>query len=100
MSVTNDTLRLQQIKSTIDRGRTEKARAEATLESLAKQEADINRQLEELGVAPENLEAEIESLKTQIAEQLSKAEQLLAPPPPAPAQVASDAASVTVQGGR
>lgn len=99
MSTSNDALRLQQLKSTIDRGRTEKARAEATLESLAKQEADINRQLEELGVEPENLEAEIESLKAQIAEQLNKAEQLLAPPPPAPAQVALDAAS-TVQGGR
>lgn len=80
MSTNNEALRLQQIKSTIDRGRTEKARAEATLETLAKQEADIHRQLADLGVAPENLESEIESLKAQVAEQLSKAEQLLAPP--------------------
>lgn len=80
MSVNNEAIRLQTIKSQIERGRTEKARAEATLESLAKQEADIHKQLAELGVTPENLEAEIEALKTQIADLLSKAEQLLAPP--------------------
>ena len=76
----NEAIRLENIKQTIERGKTEVARAEATLESLAKQEADIHRQLADLGVAPENLEAEIESLKAQIAELLSKAEQLLAPP--------------------
>lgn len=80
MSTNNETLRLQAIKSTIDRGRTEKARAEATLETLDKQEADIHQQLAALGVKPENLEAEIESLKAQIAQQLSQAEALLAPP--------------------
>lgn len=79
-SASSDSLRLEQLKSTIERGKTEKARAEATLETLQKQEAEIHRQLAELGVAPENLEAEIETLKAQIAEQLSKAEQLLAPP--------------------
>jgi chromosome segregation ATPase len=81
--MSNEAIRLQNIKSQIERGRTEKARAEATLETLAKQEADIHVQLRELGVAPENLESEIESLKAQIAEQLSKAEELLAPPAPA-----------------
>jgi len=78
--MSNEAIRLQNIKSQIERGRTEKARAEATLESLAKQEQDIVKQLAELGVTPENLEAEIERLKTEIAELLSKAEQLLAPP--------------------
>lgn len=75
----NEALRLQNIKTTIERGRTEKARAEATLESLQKQEDDIHRQLAELGVEPENLASEIERLKAQIAEQLSQAEALLAP---------------------
>jgi chromosome segregation ATPase len=78
--MSNEAIRLQNIKSQIERGRTEKARAEATLESLQKQEQDIVKQLAELGVAPENLEAEIERLKTEIAELLSKAERLLAPP--------------------
>lgn len=75
--MSNEAIRLQNIKSQIERGRTEKARAEATLESLAKQEQDIVKQLAELGVTPENLEAEIERLKSEIAEQLSKAEKLL-----------------------
>ncbi len=78
--MSNEAIRLQNIKSQIERGRTEKARAEATLESLAKQEQDIHQQLAALGVSPENLEAEIERLKTEIAELLSKAERLLAPP--------------------
>ncbi len=80
MSVNSEATRLQNIKSMIDRGRTEKARAEATLEALAKQEQEIHQQLEALGVSPENLDAEIERLKAEIAEQLSKAEQLLAAP--------------------
>lgn len=80
LTTNNEAIRLQQIKATIDRGRTEKARAEATLESLQKQEEEIHRQLAELGVKPENLEAEIERLKVEIADQLSQAEALLAPP--------------------
>jgi len=93
MPIGNETARLQDLKSTIERGRTEVARAEATLESLQKQEAEIHGQLRELGVAPENLEAEIARLQAEVAEKLSKAEALLAPasttastasPPPAP----------------
>lgn len=80
ITTSNEAIRLQNIKATIDRGRTEKARAEATLESLQKQEEEIHRQLTELGVEPENLQAEIERLKAEIAEQLSQAEALLAPP--------------------
>jgi len=80
VSINNETIRLQNIKSTIDRGRTETARAGATLEALAKQESDIHRQLAELGVAPEVLDAEIEALKSKFAEHLSRAETLLASP--------------------
>lgn len=76
----NDTVRLQNLKNTIERGRTEVARAEATLESLQKQEAEIHSQLREMGVEPENLDAEIARLKAEVAEKLSQAEQLLAPP--------------------
>lgn len=75
----NDAARLQDLKSTIERGRTEVARAEATLESLQKQEAEIHGQLRELGVEPENLDAEIAKLQAEVAERLSKAEALLAP---------------------
>jgi len=79
MSVNNDTIRLQNLKALIERGRTEVARAEATLESLKKQEEEIHRQLRELGVAPEQLEAEIERLKSEIAARLDEAEKLLEP---------------------
>lgn len=91
MPIRNETARLQDLKSTIERGRTEVARAEATLESLQKQEAEIHGQLRELGVEPENLEAEIARLQAEVAEKLAQAEALLAPPttaaaptPPAP----------------
>lgn len=80
VATTNDAVRLQNLKSTIERGRTEVARAEATLESLQKQEADINAQLRALGVEPENLDIEIARLKAEVAEKLSKAEALLAAP--------------------
>jgi len=79
MSMNNDAVRLQNLKNLIERGRTEVARAEATLESLQKQEAEIHAQLRELGVEPENLDAEIERLKAEIAEKLNQAEKLLQP---------------------
>lgn len=79
MSVNGDTIRLQNLKGLIERGRTEVARAEATLESLQKQEAEIHAQLRELGVEPENLDAEIARLKADIAEKLNQAEALLQP---------------------
>lgn len=79
MSVSNDAVRLQNLKAAIERGRTEVARAEATLESLMKQEEEIHCQLRELGVEPENLNAEIERLKAEIAEKLNQAEALLRP---------------------
>ncbi len=77
----NDAVRLQNLKNTIERGRTEVARAEATLESLQKQEAEIHAQLREMGVEPENLDNEIARLKAEVAEKLNQAERLLAPPP-------------------
>lgn len=80
VNVNNETVRLQNLKSTIERGRTEVARAEATLETLQKQEADIHAQLREHGVEPEQLDVEIARLKAEVADKLGKAEALLAPP--------------------
>lgn len=79
MSISNDAVRLQNLKNLIERGRTEVARAEATLESLKKQEEEIHRQLRELGVEPDQLDAEIERLKAEIAANLDEAEKLLEP---------------------
>lgn len=79
MAGTNGTLeaRLQVLKARIDAARTEKARAEATLEQLEKQRAEILAQLAELGVSEESLPGEIERLEREIAEALAEAEQLL-----------------------
>lgn len=76
---TNDTVteRLKTLKAKIDQGKTEKTRAEANLESLEKQKAEIVAELNTLGVKPENLDAEIERLSAEIEAGLSEAEGLL-----------------------
>ncbi len=71
------TARLAGLKSTIEQGRTEKARAEATLEGLNRQEAEIVAELAEMGVTPENLDAEIKSLREKVDAGLAEAEKLL-----------------------
>lgn len=69
--------RLNALKARIDAARTEKARAEATLEQLERQRAEILAQLVELGVTEDELPAEIERLEREIAETLTEAERLL-----------------------
>jgi predicted nucleic acid-binding Zn-ribbon protein len=89
VTITNDTVRLQNLKSTIDRGKTEKARAEATLEELKKQETSLKDQSRTLGVEPENIDSEITRLQNDIEHGLSEAERLLNPataPAAAPGQ--------------
>ena len=71
------TQRLESLKQSIERGKTEKARAEATLESLQRQEAEIHAELAELGVLPENLEAEIKRVRETVEQGLQEAERLL-----------------------
>lgn len=76
----DNTERLNNIKALIEKGKTEKAKAEANLESYTKQENDIIRELAELGVAPENLDAEIVRLQKEEEEALARAEELLRGP--------------------
>ena len=71
------TQRLESLKNSIEKGKTERARAEATLESLQKQEAEIHAELAELGVSPENLEAEIKRVRETVEQGLAEAERLL-----------------------
>ncbi len=71
------TLRLNNLKDQIERGKAEKAKAEANLETYTKQRDEIVAQLAELGVTPENLEAEIQKLDVEIDENLRRAEELL-----------------------
>lgn len=69
--------RLNALKARIDAARTEKARAEATLEQLERQRTEILAQLAELGVSEESLPGEIERLEREIAKALAEAESLL-----------------------
>lgn len=74
--------RLNSLKAQIEQGKNEKARAEANKETYEKQKQEIIAQLAELQVAPENLDAEIQRLDSEIQQGLVKAEQLLNPPQP------------------
>lgn len=75
----NDTIRLQNLKVNIERGKTQKAGAEATLAELQKQEASLKEQVRAQGVEPENLDQTIVELEADIAKGLSEAERLLNP---------------------
>lgn len=74
------TTRLESLKSTIEQGRTEKARAEATLEALSKQQSELEAECAELGVELDGLDAEIERVRTEAAAKLAEAADLLSPP--------------------
>ena len=77
-----DIARLNNLKTQIDNGKTQKARAEANLETYTKQLDDVKAEVRVLGVEPtvEALEAEIAKLDADIVESLAKAEQLLGEP--------------------
>lgn len=81
MTMTNTngdiTARLNSLKSQIDKGKTEKTRAEANLESYTKQRDEVVAEMQELGVTPETVDAEIERLDKEIEADLKKAEELL-----------------------
>ena len=74
------TERLENLKRQIEQGKTEKTRAEANLESLEKQRAEIEAELAEMGVKPDELDSEIEKLRGEIEAGLSEAERLLRGP--------------------
>lgn len=81
--MTDLSTRLDSLKQRAETARTEKAKAEATLESLEKQQAELEAEIRACGINPEQLDAEIKRLETEIAEALTKAETLL-PPAPVP----------------
>lgn len=76
------TAKLNELKTKAEAAKTEKTRAEATLENLNRQKAEVEAELAKLGVTPEQLPAEIEKLGAEISEHLAQAEQLLNPTPP------------------
>lgn len=71
------TARLNSLKSQIEQGKVEKTRAETNLQNYTRQRDEIVQQMQELGVTPETVDAEIERLDKEIEEDLAKAEELL-----------------------
>lgn len=69
--------KLADLKNKIEQGKAEKIRAQTNLETFSKQKDEILKQLAELGITPENLDAEIARLDQETAENLAKAEELL-----------------------
>lgn len=68
---------LNQLKDNLDKAKSLKYRAEARLEQLKQQEEDIFNELKELGVKPDDLEKEIESLTNEINKLFIEANELL-----------------------
>lgn len=69
--------RIRELREALEKAKQMRIQAETRLEELARQEGEILRELETLGVKPENLAAEIERLDREIAALLDQAESLL-----------------------
>ncbi|MGQ9532687.1 MAG: hypothetical protein ACUVTQ_07780 [Desulfotomaculales bacterium] len=69
--------RIRELREALEKAKQMRIQAETRLEELARQEGEILRELEALGVKPENLAAEIERLDREIAALLDQAESLL-----------------------
>jgi chromosome segregation ATPase len=70
--------RLSTLRTQIDQAKQEKARAEATLQMVEQRRAEIYSELAQLGVKPEDLDAEIKSIRERLEEELGKAEAIVA----------------------
>ncbi|AUG57708.1 hypothetical protein [Acetivibrio saccincola] len=69
--------KINKIKENLDKAKNLRIRAEARLEDLNRQKQEILKELDELGIKPENLEEEIQKLKSEIEELIYKAENLI-----------------------
>lgn len=69
--------KMKELKIKIETAREKRTRAEGTLESLQKQEAELLKELEALGVKPENLEDEIRNLEMEIQKGIQEVNDLL-----------------------
>jgi|GEM_PF-2080121 chromosome segregation ATPase len=71
--------RVARLRERIEEAKRARAAAEARREMALKRKAEIEAQIREMGVDPENVEAEIQRLEAEISENLAKAEELLRP---------------------
>ncbi|NLL06190.1 MAG: hypothetical protein GX270_10490 [Clostridiaceae bacterium] len=69
--------KINQIKESLDKAKNMRIRAEARLEQLNKQKEDILSELKELNVSPDELDAEISKLKSEIEDLMDKAQSLI-----------------------
>ncbi len=70
-------LRLNKLKTDIDRAKSIKIRSEARLEQLEQQQGELLKELEQLNIKPEELGEEIKKLNEEIESLFVKAESLL-----------------------
>lgn len=75
--MTDYTKELNQLKSAIEKAKTERAKAEANKETLEKRREELLAECKALGVKPEDLAAEIERLDTAIQDGLKQARELI-----------------------
>lgn len=68
---------LSQLKENLEKAKSIKYRAEARLEQLKRQEDEIIKELNELGVNPQDLDTEINRLSTEINKLFKEANELL-----------------------
>lgn len=68
---------LSQLKENLEKAKSLKYRAEARLEQLKQQENEIIKELDELGVKPEELESEISKLTSEINNLFKESNELL-----------------------
>ena len=68
---------LNELKRNLENAKLIKYKAEVRLEQLNQQQAEIFKELNELGVKPEDLDGEITKLSIEIKDSLEKANKLL-----------------------
>lgn len=68
---------LNLLKENLEKAKSLKYRAEARLEQLKQQETEIIKELDDLGVKPEDLETEIKDLTSDINKLFKEANELL-----------------------
>lgn len=71
------TNRLEALKDSLDKAKLNKVKYEERLNILLNDRDNIIKEIKALGIEPENLEAEIKNLENKIANEITKAEELL-----------------------
>lgn len=68
---------LETMKQSVDKGKELLGKAEGRLESLQQQESELNLQIKQQGIEPENLPDEIQKIQEQIQTLFSEAQALI-----------------------